>query len=55
MASDNDDKKYNTLMAQYKRMRTSDPAEAEKYLRGAMKLREQGNVSDDAIIGAAYL
>lgn len=36
-------------------MRTSEPTEAEKYLRGAMKLREQGSVSDDAIIGAAYL
>jgi len=56
MASEtSDDQKYNTLMAQYKRMRTSDPAAAEKYLRGAMKLREQGNVSDDAVIGAAYL
>jgi len=55
MASDTDDKKYNTLMAQYKRMRTEDPDTAEKYLRGAMKLREQGNVSQDAITGAAYL
>jgi len=29
--------------------------EANAYLKAAMKLREKGNVSDDAVIGAAYL
>lgn len=53
--SGTDDKKYITLMNQYKVMRTKNPEEAEKYLQGAMKLREVGDVSRDAILGGAYL
>ena len=57
MASESgkDDSKYFTLMNQYKVMRGNDPQGAQKYLEGAMKLREIGDVSDDAIIGGAYL
>lgn len=29
--------------------------QADVYLDAAIKLREKGNVSEDAIIGAAYL
>jgi uncharacterized protein YfbU (UPF0304 family) len=50
-----DDKKYIALMNQYKVMRGSDPRAAQKYLEGAMKLRKVGDVSDDAILGGAYL
>ena len=53
--SGKDDKKYITLMAQYKTIRGSDPKGAQKYLDGAMKLRETGDVSDDAVLGGAYL
>jgi hypothetical protein len=57
MASESgkDDNKYITLMDQYKVLRGKDPQEAQKYLEGAMKLRQVGDVSDDAIIGGAYL
>ena len=50
-----DDSKYIALMDQYKIMRGSDPEGAQKYLEGAMKLRKVGDVSDDAMIGGAYL
>ena len=57
MASESgqDDKKYITLMSQYKVLRGKDPEEAQKYLEGAIKLRKVGDVSQDAIIGGAYL
>ena len=51
----NDNQVYMTLMAQYKRLRTSDPENAIKYLKGAMKLREQGNVEDDVVFGSAMM
>jgi hypothetical protein len=50
-----DDEKYNALMARYKELRGELGPEANAYLKAAMKLREKGNVSDDAVIGAAYL
>jgi hypothetical protein len=50
-----DDQKYVTLMARYKEMRGEMGPEANRYLEAAMKLRERGNVSEDAIIGGAYL
>jgi hypothetical protein len=50
-----DDQKYVALMAKYKEMRGEMGPEANRYLEAAMKLREKGDVSDDAIIGAAYL
>lgn len=58
MASDNkvsDDDKYVALMARYKELRGELGPKALPYLKAAMKLRETGNVSDDAVIGAAYL
>ena len=50
-----DDEKYNALMARYKELRGELGPEALPYLKAAMKLREKGNVSDDAFIGGAYL
>lgn len=50
-----DDDKYMVLMDKYKQLRGEKGPEAVKYLEAAMKLRERGNVSDDAVIGAAYL
>ena len=50
-----DDNKYNALMARYKELRGELGPKALPYLEAAMKLREKGNVSEDAVIGAAYL
>jgi hypothetical protein len=50
-----DDQKYVALMAKYKELRDELGPEANKYLDAAMKLRDKGGVSDDAVIGAAYL
>jgi len=56
MASEkSDDKKYQALMAKYKELRIEKGEEANRYLRAAMKLRENGNVSDDVVKGMAYL
>ena len=54
MASKDDDK-YNALMARYKELRGELGPQALLYLQAAMKLREKGNVSEDAVVGAAYL
>jgi hypothetical protein len=43
------------LMDKYKRTRHTDGQGAMKYLDAAMKLRETGDVSKDAILGGAYL
>ena len=50
-----DDEKYMQLMARYKELRGKLGEEASPYLDAAIKLRERGNVSEDAITGAAYL
>jgi len=50
-----DDEKYNALMSRYKEMRGALGPDALPYLKAAMKLRAEGNVSDDAVIGGAYL
>lgn len=50
-----DDKKYLALMNAYKTNRMEKGPEANRYLEAAMKLRKVGEVSDDAVIGAAYL
>lgn len=42
-------------MARYKELRGELGEKAELYLQAAMKLREKGDVSEDAILGAAYL
>jgi hypothetical protein len=50
-----DDDKYMALMSKYKEKRLTEDEEANKYLKAAMKLRQSGKVSDDAILGGAYL
>jgi hypothetical protein len=50
-----DDKAYLALMDAYKVNRLEKGPESVRYLEAAIKLRERGNVSQDAIIGAAYL
>ena len=52
-----DDNAYLALMDKYKQLRGSaiDHEAAMKYLDAAIALREQGNVSEDAVLGAAYL
>jgi hypothetical protein len=50
-----DDKKYMALMGKYKELRMSKAQEAMKYLRAASKLRRQGEVSEDVILGSGYL
>lgn len=50
-----DDDKYIQLMDQYKINRLKDGKKAVRFLEAAMKLREEGNVSEDAFIGGAYL
>jgi hypothetical protein len=50
-----DDEKYMALMGRYKQLRGELGEKALPYLEAASKLREKGNVSDDAVIGAAYL
>ena len=54
MASKDDDK-YLALMARYKQLRTKLGPKADLYLYAASKLLENGEVSDDAVLGAAYL
>jgi hypothetical protein len=49
------DSAYIALMNAYKVNRLEKGPEAVRYLEAAMKLRERGNVSEDAVIGAAYL
>jgi hypothetical protein len=50
-----DDQKYVALMAKYKELRGELGPEANRYLEAAIKLRDKGEVSEDAIIGGAYL
>jgi len=52
-----DDAAYVALIDKYKQLRGSaiDHEAAMKYLDAAIALRERGNVSDDAVLGAAYL
>ena len=50
-----DDEKYIQLMDRYKMERYKNPQESILYLDAAIKLRELGNVSDDAISAQRYL
>lgn len=50
-----DDQKYQMLMARYKELRGELGEKANLYLVAAMKLRKNGSVSDDAVLGMAYL
>lgn len=54
-APGNDDQKYLALMSRYKELRMELCPKALPYLKAAMKLRKEGDVSDDAFIGAAYM
>jgi hypothetical protein len=50
-----DDQKYLALMSRYKELRMKLGPRALPYLEAAMKLREEGDVSEDVILGAAYM
>ena len=50
-----DDDKYLALMSKYKQKRLTEDEEANKYLKAAMKLRQNGKVSEDAVLGGAYM
>lgn len=50
-----DDAKYMTFMSRYKELRGDLGSLADPYLEAADKLRREGDVSDDAVLGAAYL
>jgi hypothetical protein len=50
-----DDEKYWALMSKYKEERLTKDEEATKWLKAAMKLSKEGNVSDDAILGGGYM
>jgi hypothetical protein len=50
-----DDEKYIALMNAYKSKRREMGAGANKYLNAAVELRKRGNVSENAVLGAAYL
>lgn len=50
-----DEKKYMDYMDKYKRERIKDRKGAIKYLMAANEIKKGGNVSQDVVIGAAYL
>ena len=52
-----DDQMYIDLMGYYKHVarRTMEPKEANKYLNKAIKLAQDGDVSDNAKLAAAYI
>ena len=50
-----DDEKYIALMNAYKENRLELGELANKYLEAAQKLKREGQVSNDAVIGGAYL
>lgn len=50
-----DDEEYMRLMAKYKETRVSKGPESVKYLKAAQKLQEEGAVSEDVVLGCAYM
>ena len=50
-----DDEKYWALISKYKEERLTKDGEANKWLKAAIKLRQSGKVSDDAILGGNYM
>ena len=52
-----DDKKYIALIVEYKKLRRSSKNREEpaKTLKKALKLGKEGDVSDKAKVGSAYL
>lgn len=50
-----DDEKYMALMGKYKDLRGKGGPEANKYLKAAMALKKTATISQDVILGSAYL
>ena len=50
-----DDQKYEKLMSLYKMNRVKMGQKANKFLDAAIELREKGDVSEDVVIGMAYI
>ena len=50
-----DDEMYIKLMVEYKKLRRHDHEKAEKIREKAKRLMKDGDVSDEAVMGAAYL
>ena len=50
-----DDKKYVTMMEEYKRLRRTDREAANDLLKKAQKLAKEGDVSQNAKIAGAYI
>ena len=50
-----DDKKYVTMMEEYKRLRRTDREAANDLLKKARKLAKEGDVSKNAKIAGAYI
>ena len=50
-----DDEKYWALISKYKEERLTKDEEANKWLRAAMKMKKDGRVSDDAVLGGGYM
>jgi len=50
-----DDKKYVTMMEEYKRLRRTDREAANDLLKKAQKLAKEGDVSKNAKIAGAYI
>ena len=50
-----DDQKYISLMDEYKRTRRDNPSEASKVHKAAIKLKEDGDVSQNAVTAGQYI
>jgi len=50
-----DDEKYQQLMSLYKQHRVDMGQRANRFLDEALKLREEGDVSEEVVKGMAYL
>ena len=50
-----DDKEYLRLMSQYKMARRTEGKKANDILEQAFKLSEKGEVSQNALVAAAYM
>lgn len=50
-----DDDKYKALMRKYKDLRAVEGPKANLYLKAAMELHKTGSVSEEVVLGCAYL
>lgn len=55
MIKGKDDKEYFALMSEYKMLRRRDTEAANEILSQAFDLAQNGDVSNEAQLGAAYL